>query len=143
MRAEDAGSEDERGAELPRSQFSPQNADRKSAERKNNSSSKKDLRSGAVSRKSRRRDLVKEQTERASFIVLQHLSSLASAGQEKVYPGRIAADLGFSREETEALVAYLIGCGYLGGGPGSNAELSLRGREYIERLAGRRHSVRT
>lgn len=84
-----------------------------------------------------------EQRERASFVVLQHLHSLASAGEERCFPSRIAADLGFSRDETEALVAHLIRGGYLGGGPGCDAELSDRGKEYIERVAGRRHSVRT
>jgi hypothetical protein len=82
--------------------------------------------------------------ERESFIVLQHLYTLADADpKHAVQCSRIAADLGFHRTGCGPLVEHLISVGCLAWAtPGHEVSITPMGVDYIERLAWRRRTVR-
>ena len=90
----------------------------------------------------RERNVAAERRERERYVILQHLHSL-----EKETAGmsvrKIAGDLGFPHCSAEVIVEHLITTGYLVCTPGIPCiRTSRRGAEYIERLAGRRRSLR-
>jgi Mn-dependent DtxR family transcriptional regulator len=90
----------------------------------------------------RKRDPESEEKERASFILLQHIYSLTGGGDEQFSLRKVASDLAFEEDQVAKLATHLIQAGILDGGPGPDAKLRDFGRKYIERLAGRRRSVR-
>jgi hypothetical protein len=85
-----------------------------------------------------------ERLERDSFILLQHVYTLTGANcGAPVNAGRAGADLGFAQEETSRLVWYLSWVGYMKeSAAGPHLSIAEEGIDYLERGAGRRHSVR-
>jgi hypothetical protein len=91
-----------------------------------------------------RRNHEEEIRERHRYVILLHLYTLGEESVERGLPmDRVVRDLGFRQQEAEALVAALVRSGYVEywtTTPG--VKLTDRGIEYIERLAGRRRSLR-
>ena len=83
--------------------------------------------------------------ERESFIVLQHVYTLADADPSHVMQcSRVAADLGFHRAGCGQLIEHLVSAGCLAWAtPGVEVSIPPTGIAYIERLAWRRRTVRT
>jgi hypothetical protein len=90
----------------------------------------------------RKRNPAIEEKERASFILLQHICSVTGEGEGQFSLRRVGSDLAFDEEEVQGLADHLVRAGILDGGPGPDSRLRDFGREYIERVAGRRRSVR-
>lgn len=90
----------------------------------------------------RKRDLDKERLERASYIVLQHICTLAEEAKEELSSRRIVADLGLSDHEGLAALRRLSDLHMIIWDGMDAVSCRWEGREYLERLAGRRHSVR-
>ena len=94
-------------------------------------------------RAERERDPVAEEQERISFILLQHVYTLACEGQGLLLPAKIAADLALSSAEVVQFIAHLTYEGFLEWeGTGRPVGITQKGVEYIERLALRRRSLR-
>jgi hypothetical protein len=91
----------------------------------------------------RKRDLAVEEKERTSFILLQHVYSLACEGHGLLVVGKIAADLALPVSEVVQIVAHLTYAGFLEWeGTGRPVGITQKGIDYIEHLAHRRHSLR-
>jgi hypothetical protein len=96
-----------------------------------------------MSETERTRDLATEEKERISFILLQHVYSLACEGQGWLVVGKIAADLALPVAEVVQIVAHLTYAGFLEWeGTGRPVGITQKGVDYIEHLAHRRHSLR-
>ena len=87
----------------------------------------------------------KRRCERESFILLQHVYTLASDDLKRsIRVARAAADLGLASAECWRLVDHLVRAGCLDEvGRGGELSLTATGVHYVERGAGRRRSVRT
>ncbi len=85
-----------------------------------------------------------ERLERDSFILLQHVYTVTGARPDvPVNAARVGNDLGFAEDETSRLVGYLNWIGFMKeSAAGPHLSLAREGIEYLERRAGRRHSVR-
>lgn len=84
-----------------------------------------------------------ERLERDSFVVLQHAYNWQSEDGRRLSAWVIGSDLGLSPGDCTAIIGQLAFQGYLtwsGSGPG--LRISPLGIDYVERLAGRRRSVR-
>jgi hypothetical protein len=86
-----------------------------------------------------------ERLERDSFILLQHVYTVTGATPGvPVNAARVGSDLGFAEQETSRLVRYLNWVGFMKeSAAGPHLSLAEEGIEYLERKAGRRHSVRS
>ena len=94
-------------------------------------------------RAERARDHALEEKERISFILLQHVYSLACEGQGVLVPSKIASDLALPAAEVVQLIAHLTYQGFLEWeGTGRPVGISQKGVDYIERLAHRRRTLR-
>lgn len=85
-----------------------------------------------------------ERLERDSFILLQHVYTVTGADPAMPVNGtRVGNDLGFAPDEASRLIHYLNWVGYMKeSAAGPHLSLAPEGIEYLERRAGRRHSVR-
>jgi hypothetical protein len=92
----------------------------------------------------RYRDQHTEARERERFRVLAHIRTCTEVrGERGVLCSCLADDLGLLRLEAAELIEDLVICGLLDDAvPGPRVRITARGREYLERLAGRRRSVR-
>ena len=91
----------------------------------------------------RLRDPAAEERERISFILLQHVYSLACEGQGLLVPSRIAADLALPSAQVLQLLSHLTYEGFLEwDGTGQPVGISQKAIDYIDRLALRRRSLR-
>jgi Mn-dependent DtxR family transcriptional regulator len=91
----------------------------------------------------RSRDLAAEENERISFILLQHVYSLATEEAETLVIGRVASDLGLLPEQVVHLVAHLTYAGFLSWeGTSRPIGITDKGIDFIEKLAHRRRSIR-
>ena len=92
----------------------------------------------------RPRDPAIEERERLSFIVLQHLYSLADDEEADLMRiGRVASELALPTEDAVQIVAHLTYAGFLAWeGTGRPVRITAKGSGYIEELAHRRHSLR-
>ena len=89
------------------------------------------------------RDVAVEERERISFILLQHVYSLACEGYGLLVPAKIALDLALPPEEMVQIIAHLTYQGFLEWeGTGRPVAISQKGVDYIEHLAHRRRSLR-
>ena len=90
------------------------------------------------------RDYRAERRERDSFVLLQHVYTLADGDPVVPVSGQRAAEhLCFRQDEAAELIDHLVHLGYLR----QLSEVGLiaispEGIDYIERLAWRRHSAR-
>ena len=90
----------------------------------------------------RTRDLAAEEKERVSFILLQHVYSLACEGRGVVAVGRLASDLGLPVGFAVQVVAHLTYADFLAWeGTGRPVGITEKGVQYIERLGHRRHPL--
>ena len=82
--------------------------------------------------------------ERERFVVLLHLDTLREVTPtEACTPAKVMRDLGFSSDRVQMVLDPLIKAGFLApAGSSEGLVLTARAREYIEREAGRRRSVR-
>ena len=85
-----------------------------------------------------------ERLERDSFILLQHVYTVTGADPAvAVNRSRVGQELGFAEEESSRLIHYLNWVGYMKqSAAGPHLSIARDGVEYLEREAGRRHSVR-
>jgi DNA-binding MarR family transcriptional regulator len=92
----------------------------------------------------RERDLDLEARERHRYLVLSRVLALSSGDIGTVFLcSRIADDLSIDRSTAARLFSDLIEAGYLRDvGPGPSVSITPQGILYLERRAGRRHSVR-
>ncbi len=92
----------------------------------------------------RKRDLRAEQTERNSFVLLQHVHSISGGNRNlEMLGSKVGDQLGFEREETERLIKYLVQQKYLQNRTvGTLISITPEGVTYLEQLAWRRRSVR-
>jgi hypothetical protein len=92
----------------------------------------------------RYRDQHTEARERERFRVLAHIRTCTDDGGEHgVLCSCLADDLGLLRLEAAELIEDLVLCGLVDDAlAGPRVRITARGREYLDRLAGRRHSVR-
>lgn len=92
----------------------------------------------------RKRDFRAEQTERNSFVLLQHVHSISGGNPNlEMLGSRVGDQLGFEREETERLIQYLVEQKYLQKRTvGTLISITTAGATYLEQLAWRRRSVR-
>lgn len=83
--------------------------------------------------------------ERDSYILLQHVYTLTGADPRvPVSLTRAGGDLGFAPQEASRLVHHLNRVGYMReSATGLHLSLAPAGIDYLERNAGRRHSVRS
>ena len=89
------------------------------------------------------RDPAAEEKERISFILLQHVYSLACEGNGVLAVAKIASDLALPPAQLVQVVAHLTYAGFLvWEGTGRPVGISQKGVDYIEHLAHRRHSLR-
>jgi len=89
------------------------------------------------------RDEERERKERERFIVLLHVYTVTAHEWSAVTVERIASALALAYDEARAILDLLLLHSYVvpvGGGTG--VVVGKRGAEYIERLAGRRRSLR-
>ena len=96
-----------------------------------------------MDRADQKRDPDKERLERASYVVLQHICTLADETQEELSARRITADLGLGDQEALAVLRRLSDAHMIQWDGMDDVSCRWEGREYLERRAGRRHSVRT
>ena len=96
-----------------------------------------------VARRGRRQPEL-ERLERDSFILLQHVYTVTGADPAVAVNGsRVGQELGFAEEEASRLIHYLNWVGYMKqSAAGPHLSIAPGGVEYLEREAGRRHSVR-
>jgi DNA-binding MarR family transcriptional regulator len=81
--------------------------------------------------------------ERERFAVLLHLYTYGHFTADGIASDRIMKDLGLRQNRAEVLIRSLLGAEYLEHcRSGQGLVLTEKGREYIERHAGRRRSVR-
>ena len=92
----------------------------------------------------RPRDLVAEEKERMSFVIVHHAyCHPKDANRSTLLVERIAAELYLPTELAVQLVAHLTYTGFLSWeGTGHPIEITPKGTEYIEKLAHRRRSLR-
>jgi hypothetical protein len=91
----------------------------------------------------RLRDPAAEEKERLSFILLQHVYSLACEGDGLLVPTKIAADLALPPDQVVQLIAHLTYEGFLDWeGTGRPVGITQKAIDYIDRLALRRRSLR-
>ena len=97
-----------------------------------------------MARQAKRRDPEEEARERDRFVILLHMHTMSDATAGGPLPtDRILKDLGFTRARADQLLESLYLAEYIRWtGLGDGVTLSRMGRDYIERLAGRRRSVR-
>lgn len=103
-----------------------------------------------MSEAERMRDPTAEESERLSFVILQHvysLDSLSDAASDEaagsLLVGRIAADLALPAGRVVEILAHLTYAEFLSwAGTGRSVRITAKGVEYIERLAHRRRSLR-
>ena len=90
------------------------------------------------------RNVEEERRERDRFLLLQHVFTLAEADPTTLLPAEQGwRDLGFSRTEGLSRIEGLVDGGFLvERGPRLQVNLTPRATEYLERVAGRRRSVR-
>ncbi|MBW3627689.1 MAG: hypothetical protein KY464_00195 [Gemmatimonadetes bacterium] len=87
-------------------------------------------------------DFAAEERERGSFILLQHVYSLACEGQGVVAVGKLASDLGLPVGSAVQVVAHLTYADFLTwDGTGRPVGITEKGVEYIERLGHRRRAL--
>jgi len=90
----------------------------------------------------RRRDRHEERDERDRFVVLLHIYTLAKAGVEKIGADRITSDLGLPAARSARLIGALEFGEFVRHTRGVSISITRRGVEFIERVAGRRRSLR-
>jgi hypothetical protein len=92
----------------------------------------------------RYRDQHTEARERERFRVLAHIRTCTDeSGEHGVLCSCLADDLGLLRLEATELIEDLVICGLLDDSvSGPRVRITVRGREYLDRVAGRRRSVR-
>lgn len=85
-----------------------------------------------------------ERLERDSFILLQHVYTVTSATPGAPVNGtRVGLELGFAPDEASRLINYLNWVGYMKQSAADpHLTIAPDGIDYLERDAGRRHSVR-
>jgi hypothetical protein len=90
------------------------------------------------------RDYDSERRERNSFVLLQHFHTIIEADIRRTVPGsKLTNELGFGPDESRELINYLLGLGYFEPRSGQLLAMSPLALEYVERIARRRHSVRS
>jgi hypothetical protein len=92
----------------------------------------------------RRRNPTDEAREREMYRILSHVAACTRGDCTlRVLCSRVADALQIRRLEAAALIEELIRADFCeDGGAGPSVRLSTRGRDYLERHAGRRRSVR-
>ncbi len=98
---------------------------------------------GEMAPTERLRDYESERCERDSFVFLQHVYTLSGGGSISAIAGQqVARQLGFTAETTQRLMEHLVAADFLTQSDGGNVSITKNGRDYIERAAQRRRSVR-
>jgi hypothetical protein len=91
----------------------------------------------------RDRDRDGEIEDRDRYVILLHLYTLSQAGPVgQLGIERITSDLGLRETRCIELLRSLESGGYIASAVGDRVAVTTRGCEYIEKLAGRRRSLR-